>query len=257
MLKNQKFFSTNVGKLVSNNFKNSNISSIRSTNNFPNLILAGKLRNDSKFLKNLTNDNINFYYTGPNSGVINKYYGRNRRFGKKVDGHVGTLFDMNSLIKGSGKGSVQKISTKSKLIRSKAEQYFPVGNQFYGINKTVFTDGRSMISPQGFTLFSPKDMGFIQNNFSDTFEEIKKEITSHIPSKEIIATTIARKLEEKYLNKEGKYKKEFRENIKYQDQPIRRNSIILHKPEIRYRREEKEETPEIIHRSVMEYPEED
>ena len=89
---------------------------------------------------------------------------------------------------------------------------------------------------------------------SDSIEEIKEKIVSHIPSKEIIATTIARKLEEKYLNKEGKYKKEFRENIEYQDQPIRKNNIILRKPEIKYRKEEKEETPEIIRRSVMEYP---
>jgi hypothetical protein len=91
---------------------------------------------------------------------------------------------------------------------------------------------------------------------SDSFEEVKEKIVSHIPSKEIIATTIARKLEEKYLNKKGKYKKEFRENIEYQDQPIRRNCIVLHKPEIRYRRENINETPEKIDRSIIEFPEE-
>ena len=93
-----------------------------------------------------------------------------------------------------------------------------------------------------------------KKNFSNTFEEIKESIISHIPSKEIVATAIAKKIEEKYLNGETEYKKESREDIEYQDQPIRRNNITLRKPEIRYRKEEKEETPEIIHRSVMEYP---
>lgn len=132
-----------------------------------------------------------------------------------------------------------------------------IGNQFYDINKTVFTNRRSITSPQRFTLFSSKDMRFIQNNFSDTFEEIREKVISHIPSKEIVATTIAKKVEEKYLNGREKYKKESREDIEYQDQPIRRNNITLRKPEIRYRKEEKEETPEIIHRSVMEYPDSD
>jgi hypothetical protein len=54
------------------------------------------------------------------------------------------------------------------------------------------------------------------------------------------------------------YKKEVKEEFSYEDFPkIRKNNITLRKPEIKYRKEEKEETPEIIHRSVMEYPEEE
>jgi hypothetical protein len=54
------------------------------------------------------------------------------------------------------------------------------------------------------------------------------------------------------------YKKEVKEEFSYEDFPkIRKNNITLRKPEIKYRKEEKEETPEIIHRSVMEYPDSD
>lgn len=60
------------------------------------------------------------------------------------------------------------------------------------------------------------------------------------------------------LKKGEEYKKEVKEEFSYEDSPrIRKNNITLRKPEIKYRKEEKEETPEIIHRSVMEYPEED
>lgn len=252
MLKNRKFFSTNVGKLINNNFKNSNINFIRSANNLPNPILANKLRDNSKFLKNLTNDNINFYYTGPNSGVINKYYGRNRRFRKKVDGHVGTLFN-DSLGK---KNIIQRnIPTKSNLVRSEAKQYFPVGDQFYGVNKTVFTDGRSVVSPQGFTLFSPEDMGFAQNNFSNILENVKEKIISQVPTKEVFITETSRRiLESLGDNKENK--KEIREDIKLEDRPIRKNNIILRRPEIKYKKKRIYETPEMIHKSILEYPEE-
>lgn len=254
MLKNQKFFSTNVGKLINNNFKNSNINFIRSADNLSNSILANKLRDNSKFLKNLTGDNINFYYTGPNSGIINKYYGRNRRFRKKVDGHVGTIFDIDSLRKND---TIQKnIPTKSKSVRSEAKQYFPVGDhQFYGVNKTVFTDGRSVVSPQGFTLFSPKDMGFIQNNFSDTLENIKERFISQIPTKEVFITETSRRILES-LGDNKKNKEETREEVRYKDRPIRKNNIILRKPEIKYKKERIYETPEMIHKSILEYPEE-
>lgn len=94
-------------------------------------------------------------------------------------------------------------------------------------------------------------------NFSNLKEEIKEHIASQLPSKEIIITEIGRRISKKYLDKDGVIKKESREDIQYEDQPLRKNNIILRKPEIKYRREDVEETPEIIHRSIMEdnYPE--
>lgn len=54
------------------------------------------------------------------------------------------------------------------------------------------------------------------------------------------------------------YKKETKEEFSYEDSPrIRKNNIILRKPEIKYRKEEREETPEMIHKSIMKYPEEE
>lgn len=98
---------------------------------------------------------------------------------------------------------------------------------------------------------------FSQSIFSSALlEDVKERIISQIPTKDAIIAETSKKIFERLENNK-KYKKESREDIEYQDQPIRRNNITLRKPEIKYRKEEREETPEIIHRSVMEYSDSD
>lgn len=98
---------------------------------------------------------------------------------------------------------------------------------------------------------------FSQSIFSNALlEDIKERIISQIPTKDVIITETSKKFFERLENNK-KEKKETREDIEYHDQPIRRNNITLRKPEIKYRKEERVETPEIIHRSVMEYPDSD
>ena len=101
-----------------------------------------------------------------------------------------------------------------------------------------------------------KYINFGERGFSDTLEDIKERIVSHIPSKEIIIEEASKRVLEK-LDNDKKFKKESREDIKYEDRPIRRNNIVIRKPEIRYRKEDIHETPEMIHKSIMEFPDEE
>lgn len=95
----------------------------------------------------------------------------------------------------------------------------------------------------------------IKRFFSNTLEEIKENIISKIPTKEVIITETSKKILESLENNK-KNRKESREEVEYEDRPIRRNNIVIRKPSIKYRRENVEETPEMISRSVMEFPEE-
>lgn len=92
----------------------------------------------------------------------------------------------------------------------------------------------------------------LYSNFS---EGIKEKIISQFPTKEAIITETSKKILESLENNK-KNRKESREDIEYEDRPIRRNNIVIRKPSIKYRRENIEETPEMISRSVMEFPEE-
>ena len=56
------------------------------------------------------------------------------------------------------------------------------------------------------------------------------------------------------MDDNGKNKEKTREEVRYEDRPIRKNSIILRRPE--YKKERIYETPEMIHKSILEYPEE-
>lgn len=106
---------------------------------------------------------------------------------------------------------------------------------------------------RGYREYCNKTFSIRRKLYSNFSEEIKEKITSQIPTKEVIITETSRKILERLENNK-KNKKESREDIIYHDQPIRRNNIVLRKPEIRYRREDIKETPEMINKSIMEFP---
>lgn len=92
-------------------------------------------------------------------------------------------------------------------------------------------------------------------------DKLKNNIISILPAQQIMNGILEKnKIHsiEDLLTKSKKgeeYKKEVKEEFSYEDFPrIRKNNITLRKHEIKYRKEEKRETPEMIHRSVIEYP---
>lgn len=91
--------------------------------------------------------------------------------------------------------------------------------------------------------------------FSNFSEDIREKIISQIPTKEVFITETSRRILES-LGDNKKNKKETREEVRYENRPIRRNNIILRKPEIKYKKERIYETPEMIHKSILEYPKE-
>lgn len=91
--------------------------------------------------------------------------------------------------------------------------------------------------------------------FSNFSEEIKERFISQIPTKEVFITETSRRILES-LGDNKKNKEETREEVRYKDRPVRKNNIILRKPEIKYKKERIYETPEMIHKSILEYPEE-
>ena len=80
--------------------------------------------------------------------------------------------------------------------------------------------------------FSKKNL-LSEKNFSDIIENIKEKISSQIPSKEIIAMSLSKKILENLPKKE-----KHRRDIEYEDRLLRNDEIIFRKPEIKYRKKD-------------------
>lgn len=108
---------------------------------------------------------------------------------------------------------------------------------------------------RGYNEYCDKTFSIRRKLYSNFSEDIKEKIISQFPTKEVIITETSKKILESLENNK-KNRKESREEVEYEDRPIRRNNIVIRKPIIKYRRENIEKTPEMINRSVMEFPEE-
>jgi hypothetical protein len=75
----------------------------------------------------------------------------------------------------------------------------------------------------------------LEKKFSDIIENIKEKISSQIPTKEIIALDLSKRILENLPKKE---KENFRRDIEYEDRLLRNDKIIFQKPEIKYRKKD-------------------
>lgn len=89
----------------------------------------------------------------------------------------------------------------------------------------------------------------------DLSKGVLEKYGADIPSLKELSSSLEKKKKDK---DEDYIEKKTSEEFSYEDTPrIRKNNIVIRKPEIKYRKEDTTETPEIYHKSVMEYPEED
>lgn len=89
----------------------------------------------------------------------------------------------------------------------------------------------------------------------DLSKGVLEKYGADIPSLRELTSSLEKKKKD---NDENYVEKKTNEEFSYEDTPkIRKNSIVIRKPEIRYRKEDTIETPEEFHRSVIEYPEKD
>ena len=89
----------------------------------------------------------------------------------------------------------------------------------------------------------------------DLSKGVLEKYGADIPSLKELSSSLEKKKKDK---DEDYIEKKTSEEFFYKDTPrIRKNNIVIRKPEIKYRKEDTTETPEIYHKSVMEYPEED
>ena len=96
---------------------------------------------------------------------------------------------------------------------------------------------------RGYKEFSNKNL-LLEKKFSDIIENIKEKISSQIPTKEIIALDLSKRILENLPKKE---KENFREDIEYKDRLLRNDKIIFQKPEIKYR----EKNLDLLSNSVL------